>query len=123
MKLKSIIVAVLFIGAFFTGSALAGNNGSVGESFAHAGWRNGAAEGQRGVPEQESRPESILCQNPLNQMDWSYRAAEGQRGVAQQDSRFGQTRKNDEQLAQRDYGKVPRCALVLDDSLRPPDGA
>jgi sporulation protein YlmC with PRC-barrel domain len=54
MKLKALIITLTFIFATFTGAAMAAwveQPGAGGYD-----WRDGAAEGQRGVPEQESRP-------------------------------------------------------------------
>ena len=64
MKLKAIITTLFFIGALFTGTALAADTGATTDRDPDRGategppydTRGGMAEGQRGVPMQESRP-------------------------------------------------------------------
>jgi hypothetical protein len=114
MKIKAIIINIFFFGAVFAASAMAADIGDTTVNFSPPGIQDTAAEGQRGVKEQESRPGySAQCETPAQQ-DWRDGAMEGQRGVPQQDSRFGQQmagmdRNRPEQQSPGYFGSGPRC--------------
>jgi hypothetical protein len=135
MKIKAVVITLFIIGALFTGSAMADSRGAVSGSSDY-GWHGGAAEGQRGVAEQESRPGySARCEIP-NQHDWRNGAVEGQRGTPQQDSGFGlQAAQRDRNLQASLGGWIAYAQSItqvsgteceqystLPDALRPADG-
>jgi len=129
MKIKAIIITMFFIGAFFSGSALAATMGAATSDFSDQNMRDVAADGQRGVQEQESRPGyTANCETSAKQ-DWGGRSLDGQNGVAEQNPRFAQNmnRESDEQRTQGYFAtNDARCRQdfpSLREYMRPSDGA
>ena len=138
MNIKTIIITALVIGFFFTGQALASHGTSAPDDTTSYGFRDGAAEGQRGVQEQEARPDPEDAPDlaPPVSRDWQFGAATGQNGVLEQDSRAGgpmseyvaqqdRDRETNANQAHAYFGSERRGGHdfpTIDDSLRPPDG-
>ena len=132
MRIKTIILTALVIGTFFTGQAFAAHT-VVDDNSTSYGFRDGAAEGQRGVPEQESRPDpyaAVLAEPDTD--SWRFGAAVGQNGVPEQNSRawpygaqYADNQDTNADQPQAYYGSEwqgQHDFATIEDSRRPPDG-
>jgi hypothetical protein len=133
MKMKSIIITALVIGVFFTGQAFAAHN-VIEDNSTSYGFRDGAAEGQRGVPEQESRPDPYSAGFASPDTDsWRFGAAVGQNGVPEQNfrawsngSQYADNQDTNADQPQAYFGSEQPLRQhdfeTIEDSQRPPDG-